>query len=141
MRMMGIDYGDARIGLALSDELGLTAQGYKVLANRSTRFEDTCRELAEIAAKESVSLFVIGLPRNMNGTYGERAERTRAFGDELARVSGIPVEWVDERLTTVSVERMLIEGNVSRQKRKKVVDKLAAVLILQTYLERRNHSQ
>lgn len=134
MKVLGIDYGDARIGLALSDELQITAQGYDVLEVKKIRnvFED----LAKIAAAQQVSLFVIGLPRNMNGSYGERADITRDFGGKLASYTSIPIEWIDERLTTVSVNRMLIEGNVSRHKRKKVVDKLAAVLILQTYLDR-----
>ena len=134
MKIMGIDYGDARIGLALSDDLQITAQGYDVLEVKKNR--NVLEDIARIAKTEHVSLFVVGLPRNMNGTYGERAVITREFGEKLTSFTSIPIEWIDERLTTVSVNRMLVEGNVSRQKRKKVVDKLAAVLILQTYLDR-----
>ncbi len=134
MKILGIDYGDARIGLALSDDLQVTAQGYGVVNVKKTR--DVYGEIAAIARAKGVTLFVVGMPRNMNGSYGERAEVTRAFGEKLTAATGIPVEWVDERLTTVSVNRVLVEGNVSRGKRKQVVDKLAAVLILQTYLDR-----
>lgn len=134
MRALGIDYGDARIGIALGDPLGMTAQSYEVIDCRRTR--DPLARICDIAQAMQVDVIVVGLPRNMNGTYGERAEKTRAFAQEVAAATGLPVEWMDERLSTVGANRTLLEGDMSRAKRRQVVDKVAAALILQAYLDR-----
>lgn len=133
MRVMGIDYGDVRIGIALSDLLGITAQGYEVIDRRKVR--DAVKRICEIAQAEEVERIVIGLPRNMNGTYGERAETSRVFAKEIESATQLPVELIDERLSTVSAQRILLEGDVSRAKRRKVVDKIAAAVILQSFLD------
>ena len=133
MRVMGIDYGDVRIGVALSDPLGITAQAYAVLDVRKTR--DIMRELATIAATHDVGRVVVGYPRNMNGTVGERARRAEEFAETVKAATSLPVTLFDERLTTVSAQRALIAGRVRREKRRDVVDKIAAALILQTYLD------
>ncbi len=133
MRVMGVDYGDVRIGVALSDPLGFTAQAFTVLDARKT--PDVSAALADIAIKQEVSRIVVGYPRNMNGTVGERAQKSELFAQQLERATGLPVSLVDERLSTVSAQRMLITGHVRREKRRAVVDKVAAALILQTYLD------
>ncbi len=133
MRVMGIDYGDVRIGVALSDPLGITAQAFAVLDVRKT--QDILRELATIAAEHDVGRVVVGYPRNMNGTAGERARRSEEFAETVRAATGLPVTLCDERLTTVSAQRALIAGRVRREKRRDVVDKIAAALILQTYLD------
>ncbi len=138
MRIMGIDYGDARIGIALSDPLGFTAQAYEVI--HKSKVKDVFSRIAEIAQEEEVHLIVIGFPRNMNGTIGERAQKTEAFALRLREATGLPFEMFDERLSTVSAQRALIEGDVRREKRKNVVDKVAAALILQAYLETKGRS-
>lgn len=133
MRIMGVDYGDVRIGVALSDELGMTAQTYEVIDCR--RIRDPIVRLCEIARAQQVDEIVVGLPRNMNGSYGERAEISRVFADKLAEATRLSVVLVDERLSTVSAERVLLEADVSRARRKQVVDKVAAAVILQSYLD------
>lgn len=129
---MGLDVGTKTIGVAVSDELGWTAQGVEVIM-RSGK-QDYAR-LAELAKQYDVSLIVVGLPKNMNGTIGERGEATIAFAKKLEEQVQIPVQLWDERLTTVAAERTLISADVSRKKRKKVVDKMAAMLILQNYMD------
>ncbi|WP_423742937.1 Holliday junction resolvase RuvX [Ferroacidibacillus organovorans] len=131
---MGIDYGDARIGIALSDALKWTAQSLEVIDCR--RIKDPVARIAELVLLHDVERMVLGFPRNMNGTIGARAEKTQAFKDRLEKVIDVPIEWMDERLSTVSAQRLLIEGNVRRENRRGVVDKVAATLILQTYLDR-----
>lgn len=133
MRVMGVDYGDVRIGVALSDLLGITAQAFTVLDVRKTR--DVLPALATIAREHEVSRVVVGYPRNMNGTVGERARKSEEFAEKLGLATGLPVTLFDERLSTVSAERALITGQVRREKRRDVVDKVAAALILQTYLD------
>ena len=133
MRIMGVDYGDARIGIALSDPLGLTAQGYDVLDARRTK--DVPARIAEMVRDLGVARIVVGYPLNMNGTAGARALQTAEFAETLRAAAGVPVDLMDERLSTVSAERMLIAGDVSRRRRRLVVDKVAAALILQTYLD------
>ncbi len=130
---MGLDFGDKTIGVALSDLLGITAQGLKVIRRQQT---DEIRELEGIIKEYEVSTIVLGLPKNMNNTLGPRAEKTQRFGEVLKdRFPDIKVVFQDERLTTAQVQRQLIDADISRQKRKKVVDKMAAMLILQTYLD------
>jgi putative Holliday junction resolvase len=129
---MGLDYGDQKIGVALSDEFGWTAQGLEVIANRDETAVLT--RIAHIVEDHQVKEIVVGLPKNMNGTLGPRAEICLAFAQLLRDTLNLPVQLWDERLTTISAERTLIEADLSRKKRKQVIDKLAASLILQGYL-------
>lgn len=133
MRFMGLDVGNKTIGVALSDPLGWTAQGLEVI--RRAGLEKDLNRLQEIIKEYSVEKAVIGLPKNMNGTLGPQAEIVLEFIKEFEKSTGLPVVTWDERLTTVAAQRMLIEADVSRAKRKQVIDKMAAVFILQTYLE------
>ncbi|TVY11959.1 Holliday junction resolvase RuvX [Paenibacillus cremeus] len=133
MRLMGLDYGDKTIGVAVSDELGWTAQGLEVI-RRSTVERDTAR-LKELIAEYGVGEIVVGLPKNMNNTIGPRGEICIAFAQSLHEILQLPVHMWDERLTTASAQRTLIEADVSRKKRKQVVDKMAAQLILQGYMD------
>jgi len=133
MRILGLDYGEKTIGVAVSDELGWTAQGLEVIRRKSKA--DDLHRLLEIIAEYSVTEIVVGLPKNMNATLGERAEKSISWADNLRKETKRPVHLWDERLTTVSAERTLLEANVSRKKRKQVIDKLAAVFILQNYLD------
>ncbi len=134
MRIMGLDVGARTIGIAVSDPLGLTAQGVKTLRRRSE--EADLQELLLLIREYEVERLVVGLPLHMNGDFSESAERALAFGQALAEAAGLPLETEDERLTTVAAERVLLEGNLSRAKRKTVIDKIAAVFILQSYLDR-----
>ena len=134
MRLVGLDIGEKRIGIAVSDELGLTAQGVSTLYRKNLK--DDLSRLAEIIREQSAEKIVVGLPRNMNGTYGPQAEKVKDFMEELTPKLPLEVIYQDERMTTIVAERTLLEGNISRKKRKTVVDKLAAVLILQAYLDR-----
>jgi putative holliday junction resolvase len=133
MRWMGLDYGDRRIGVALSDELGWTAQGYGVVERR--KVEDDMERLRQIAAEHQVTEVVVGLPKNMNGSIGPRGEMCIAFAEELRGILNLPVHMWDERLTTVAAEKTLISADVSRKKRKTVIDKMAAAIILQGYMD------
>ncbi len=136
MRIMGIDYGDRKIGIAVSDEMGWTGQGLEVLTRKSQ--EHDLNRIKDIIQQYSVTEIVVGLPKNMNATIGPRGEICIEFAKTLQQILNIPVHLWDERLTTVSANRTLIEGDVSRKKRKLVVDKLAASLILQGYLDNLN---
>src|SRR5690348_3134157 len=133
MRSMGLDLGTKTIGLAVSDELGITAQGLTTLERRGPKKD--LAALAERVAEYSVERFVIGLPLNMDGSEGPRAEFTRKFGASLEEATKLPVIYWDERLTTVAAHRALSELNASRKKRKEVIDQVAAVLILQGWLD------
>jgi len=128
---LGLDIGEKRIGIAVSDLLGMTAQGVETYARTG---EGDAAYIAEKARKLGASLVVAGLPLNMNGSEGPSAQNVRAFMAEVEAL-GLRVVYQDERLTTVSAERMLIEADVSRKKRRQVVDKLAAVYILGAYLD------
>jgi putative Holliday junction resolvase len=132
-RLMGLDYGDKTIGVAVSDELGWTAQGLEVI-RRSSGEKDVAR-LREIIAQYGVHELVVGLPKNMNNTIGPRGEICIAFAQSLQEILQMPVHLWDERLTTVAATRTLIEADVSRKKRKLVIDKMAAALILQNYMD------
>ncbi|WP_188067751.1 Holliday junction resolvase RuvX [Brevibacillus brevis] len=132
-RLMGLDVGDKTIGVAVSDELGWTAQGVETI-KRQSKEKDFAR-LSELVSQYQIGAFVVGLPKNMNGTIGPRAEKCQAFGKLLEERTSLPVHMWDERLTTMAAERMLISADVSRQKRKTVIDKMAATLILQGYLD------
>ena len=133
MRAMGLDLGTKTIVLAVTDELGITAQGLETQLRAGLRKD--LEALHEKATDYAVGRFVIGLPLNMDGSEGPRAEATRKFGVALGEKTGLPVLYWDERLTTVAAQRALLEGDVSRRKRKEVVDQVAAVLILQGWLE------
>ena len=132
-RIMGLDVGDKRLGIALSDLLMLTAQGKETYQRRELQAD--LDYLAQTAKENNVVKFVCGLPKNMNGTLGEQAEKTQEFADALSEHTGIPVEFFDERLTSASAHKTLLEADMSRKKRKQVVDKLAAVYILQGYMD------
>lgn len=137
MRIMGLDVGSKTVGVAISDPLGFTAQGLEIIPINEDKNEFGLDRLGELVKEYKVEKFVLGLPKNMNNTSGPRVEASRAYGAKLEELFDLPVEYQDERLTTVAAERMLIEqADISRNKRKKVIDKLAAQLILQNYLDR-----
>ena len=137
MRVMGLDVGSKTVGVGISDPLGFTAQGVEIIKINEEAKEFGFDRLGELVKKYQVDKFVVGLPKNMNNTEGPRVEASKAYGDKIKEIFGIPVDYQDERLTTVQAERMLVEqADVSRGKRKKVIDKLAAQLILQNYLDR-----
>ncbi|MDK2883397.1 MAG: putative pre6S rRNA nuclease [Bacillota bacterium] len=134
MRVMGLDVGSATIGVAVSDELGYTAQGVEVI-RRSNLAKDLER-VEELARAYGVECMVVGIPRNMNGTYGPQAEEVRRFCQALEKKLGLPVYEEDERLTTVAAEKALLEADLSRRRRRRVIDQIAAALILQSFLQR-----
>lgn len=137
MRIMGLDVGSKTVGVAISDPLGFTAQGLEIIQIDEAQGQFGFDRLGQLVAEYKVEKFVIGLPKNMNNTSGPRVEASEAYGDKVKELFGLPVDYQDERLTTVAAERMLIEqADISRSKRKKVIDKLAAQLILQNYLDR-----
>ena len=134
MRIMALDVGSKRIGVALSDPLKITAQGLQTF--QRTTLEEDVKGLWQLIDEHEVSQLVVGLPKNMDGTIGFKAEEVQQFIADLTAERKIDVIWIDERFTTVSAERVLLEADVSRAKRKKVIDKMAAVVILQSYLDR-----
>lgn len=135
MRTLGLDVGTKTIGMALSDELGWTAQGLDTIKRDEANPETDFIKIAQIVAEQDVHTVVVGMPKNMNGTIGPSGERSQEFADTLSKhITGTIKMW-DERLTTVAAEKMLISADVSRKKRKKVIDKMAAVMILQGYLD------
>ena len=137
MRIIGLDVGSKTIGVAVSDPLGFTAQGLEIIPINEAKGEFGFDRLADLIKDYKVEKFVVGLPKNMNNTSGPRVEASQAYGKKIKELFDLPVEYQDERLTTVQAERMLVEqADVSRGKRKKVIDKLAAQLILQNYLDR-----
>lgn len=133
VRALGLDLGTKTIGLAVSDELGLTAQGLPTLRRQSLKKD--LNTLAALARSRGVDRVILGLPLNMDGTEGPRAEATRRFGDRLAELTGLPVIYWDERLTTVAAQRALLEADLSRRQRREVIDQVAASLILQGWLD------
>ncbi|BDG59666.1 putative pre-16S rRNA nuclease [Caldinitratiruptor microaerophilus] len=135
MRVAGLDVGEKTIGVAVSDPLGWTAQGVEVV--RRTTLEADLERLRTLFAGYEVGEVVVGLPRDMSGGEGAQARLVREFADALARALGLPVTLWDERLTTAQATRALLEGDVSRRRRRQVVDRLAAQLILQAFLDRR----
>ena len=135
-RVLALDLGKRRIGLAVSDELGITAQGLETL-ERTTIREDLAR-LAQLIVDRQVSLILMGDPLHMSGDKSRQGEYTREFADRLKAATGLPVVFWDERLTTVEAERVLRESGISIQKRGKAVDRLAAVILLESYLDSRN---
>ncbi len=136
MRILGLDYGEKTVGAAVSDGLGLTAQPVKTITReRSTKLRKTYQELEELIREYEVGRIVVGKPLRLDGTSGERVERTEEFAAELERRTGLPVEFVDERLTTREADRILEETGVAHSARKEYIDKMAAAIILQTYLD------
>nr|WP_288305335.1 Holliday junction resolvase RuvX [uncultured Romboutsia sp.] len=136
-RIMGLDVGDKTIGVAVSDLMGLTAQGVKTI-KRVVKKKDI-EALKEIIKERQVNKIVSGLPKNMNGTLGPQGEKVIKFCELLEEETGIKIEYWDERLSTVAAERTLIQGNVRRENRKGVIDMVAAVIILQGYLDRQRN--
>ena len=134
MRILGIDLGEKRIGISISDELGITAQGLPTIISKND--EKNIQEIKNIINEYNVKKIVLGLPKNMNGTLGLQAKKAISFAERIKKCCMLPVELEDERLTTTKAEKLLIEGNRSRKKRKKVIDKMSAVIILQTFLDR-----
>ena len=136
-RIMGLDIGDKTIGVSVSDLMGLTAQGVKTV-KRVGKKKDI-EELKAIIKERQVTKIVSGLPKNMNGTLGPQGEKVIKFCELLEEETGIKIEYWDERLSTVAAERTLIQGNVRRENRKGVIDMVAAVIILQGYLDRQRN--
>ncbi|WP_432401086.1 Holliday junction resolvase RuvX [Wukongibacter sp. M2B1] len=133
MRIMGLDVGDKTVGVAVSDLLGLTAQGVETIIRTSNKV--AINRIRELIAEKDIKKIVVGLPKNMNGSLGPQGEKVLSFVKKLEAKVDIEVVFQDERLTTVAAEKMLISADVSRKKRKKVIDKVAAVYILQGYLD------
>lgn len=134
MKKLGIDYGDSRIGIALSDSLNILASGKETYKTHGFNYDIAYIE--KFAKDNNVDVVIFGLPINMDGTLGERAEKTKEFAEKFSAKSGIKIEYVDERLTTVESERRLIEIGTRRDKRKEVIDMVAATIILQSYLDK-----
>ena len=136
MRVMGLDYGSKTVGVAVSDPLGLTAQGLETIWRKEeNKLRKTCARIEELIKEYEVERIVLGFPKHMNNDIGDRAEKSLEFGEMLKRRTGLEVIMWDERLTTAEAERTLIESNVRREDRKQYIDKIAAVFILQGYLD------
>lgn len=133
MRILGIDVGNKTIGIALSDPLGYTAQGITTI--RRKKEEEDIKQLKELCEKYEVDTIVCGLPKNMNGTIGFQSEKVLRFCEVIKENIDVPIKMWDERLTTVAANRAMLEADLSRKKRKKLVDKIAATFILQGYLD------
>lgn len=136
MRILGLDYGTKTVGVAMSDPLLLTAQGVEIIRREhENKLRKTYARIGELCRENEVDRIILGYPRNMNNTEGERCLKTNEFGEALKRRTGLPVILWDERLTTVAADKAMIEGGIRRENRKDYVDEIAAVLILQGYLE------
>ena len=139
MRIIGLDYGSKTVGVAVSDALGVTAQALETIPRKKeNQLRKTLARIEELIRAYDVEAIVIGYPRHMNGDAGERCAQAEAFGTMLERRTELPVYFQDERLSTVSAEKLLMDGGVRRENRKEHVDKIAAAIILQTYLERQD---
>ena len=142
MRIMGLDYGSVTVGVAVSDELLLTAQGIEVIRRKQeNKLRQTLARIEALIAEYSVEKIVLGYPKNMNNTIGDRCEKSEDFKAMLERRTCLEVILFDERLSTVSAHNAMIEGNVRREKRYEVVDKVAATVILQNYLDMLSHEK
>ncbi|SHF19877.1 putative holliday junction resolvase [Atopostipes suicloacalis DSM 15692] len=138
-RILGLDVGTKTVGVAVSDPFGWTAQGLEIIQIDEANEEFGLIRLEEIIREYEVKKVVIGLPKNMDGTLGDRAKASQNYGELVTKTFNLPIEYEDERLTTAQANRMMIEeGDVSRKKRKKVIDKIAAMMILQNYLDRKD---
>ena len=138
MRAMGLDVGTKTVGVAISDALGWTAQGIETIAINEAAGHFGVERIRELIEEYKVSEFVVGYPKNMNNTIGPRGEASEVYAELLTETFNLPVTLWDERLTTMAAERTLIDADVSRKKRKLVIDKMAAMMILQGYLDRKN---
>lgn len=138
MKIMGLDVGSKTIGVAISDAFGWTAQGIETVKINEAEGEFGIERIKELTKEHNVTEFVVGYPKNMNNTVGPRGEASENYKKLLEETFGFPVKLWDERLTTMAAERVLLEADVSRKKRKQVIDKMAAVMILQGYLDSRN---
>lgn len=135
-RIMGLDFGSVTCGVAISDELQITAQGIEVITRKhENKVRRTLARIEELVKEYEVDRIVLGYPKNMNNTVGDRAEKSEEFKEKLENRLGLEVILWDERLTTVSAHQVMMEGNMRREERAKIVDKVAAVFILQGYLE------
>lgn len=140
MRIMGLDFGTKTVGVAISDPLMVTAQPVETITRKSAnKLRQTLARIEELIVENCVELIVLGYPKNMNNTVGERAQACETFKEDLERRTALPVILWDERMTTVESERILMAGGVRRENRKAVIDQMAAVLILQSYMDAQNH--
>lgn len=138
MRIMGLDFGSKTVGVAISDPLLITAQGIEIIRRKEeNKLRQTLARIEALIEEYEVGTIVLGLPKNMNDTLGERAQLSLAFKEKLERRTGLPVVMWDERLTTVAADRAMMEAGIRRENRKDYVDKIAACLILQGYLDQR----
>ncbi len=136
MRILGLDFGAHTVGVAVSDELGLTAQGVEIIRRKSPgKLRQTLARIEELASSYRAEKIVLGYPKNMNNTEGERCEKTREFKEMLEKRTHLTVELWDERLTTVAADMIMMESGIRRENRKEYVDEIAAMLILQGYLD------
>ena len=136
MRIMGLDYGSKTVGVALSDELGITAQPIMTIERKSeNKLRKTLAQIEELIDAYEVSFVVLGYPKNMNNSEGQRVEATMEFKEHIERRTGLEVKLWDERLTTIESERILMEAGVRRENRKDYIDKMAAAIILQSYMD------
>lgn len=139
MRIMGLDFGSKTVGVAISDPLLITAQGIEIIRRKEeNKLRQTLARIEELILEYGVEEIVLGQPKHMNGTEGVRVELTAEFREKLERRTGLPVALWDERLTTVEADKLMMEAGVRRENRKEHVDKIAATLILQGYLDRRS---
>ncbi len=138
MRIMGLDFGSKTVGVAVSDPLLITAQGIEIIRRKDeNKLRQTLARIEELIVEYEVSEIVLGLPKNMNDTLGDRAQLSLEFQDKLERRTGLPVTMWDERLTTVAADKVMMEAGIRREHRKEYVDKIAATFILQGYLDYR----
>lgn len=136
MKIMGLDYGTKTVGVAISDALGITAQAVETITRKEeNKLRKTYARIEELIKENDVEEIVVGLPKNMNNTLGERAEACKEFAENVERRTGLPVIMWDERLSTVAADKVLMETGVRRENRKAVIDQIAAVFILQGYLD------
>ena len=142
MRIMGLDFGSRTVGVAISDSLLLTAQGVEIIRRKEeNKLRQTLARIEELIVANEVEEIVLGLPKNMDDTEGVRVELTKEFKEKLERRTGLPVIFWDERLTTVAADKAMMEAGIRRENRKDYVDMIAATLILQGYLDRRNNEK
>ena len=134
MRILGIDLGEKRIGLAVSDALGITAQGLETIQLKGEY--EVCPKIMKVIEEKNIGKIVFGLPRNMNGTLGPQAQKVQKIAEKIKELSNLPIDFEDERLSTMSAEKVLLEADTRRDTRKKAIDRLSAVIILQSYLDR-----
>ncbi|MCR5273331.1 MAG: Holliday junction resolvase RuvX [Lachnospiraceae bacterium] len=142
MRIMGLDFGSKTVGVAVSDPLKITAQGVGIIRRKSPgKLRQTLASIVEMVEKYEVERIVLGFPKNMNNTEGERCEKTKEFAELLSKRVEVPIEFWDERLTTVAADKIMMESGIRRENRKEYVDEIAAVLILQGYLDLQANKQ